>query len=99
MGVHYSQNHLLRIVPFKIKNCTETFNGVIDDGSTLTFISQNLRQMFSDLKCRIICCKTSGLNGVEQEINNEEIILPILDQLGRTILVEAIVVDKINSNI
>ena len=99
MGVHYSQNHLLRIVPFKIKNCTETFNGVIDDGSTLTFISQNLRQMFSDLKCRIIYCRTSGLNGVEQEINNEEIILPILDQLGRTILVEAIVVDKINSNI
>ena len=99
MGVHYSQNHLLRVVPFRIKNHIGTFNGVIDDGSTLTFISQSLRQKFSNLKCRIISCKTSGLNGLEQEINNEEILLPILDQQNRTILVEAIVVDKINSNI
>ena len=99
MGVHYSQNHLLRVVPFKIKNFNHTFNGVIDDGSTLTFISKDLRQKIPNLKCRIISCTTSGLNGLEQEINNEEIILPILDQLNRTILVEAIVVDKINSNI
>ena len=99
LGVHYSQNHLLRVVPFKIKNFNGTFNGVIDDGSTLTFISQSLRQKIPDLKWRIISCKTSGLNGQEQEINNEEIILPILDQLGRTVFVEAIVVDQINSNI
>ena len=99
VGVHYSQNHLLRVVPFKIKNFSGTFNGVIDDGSTLTFISQHLRQKIPHLKWRTINCKTSGLNGQEQEINNEEIILPILDQQGKIVLVEAIVVDNINHNI
>ena len=99
VGVNYSQNNLLRVVPFEIDNYKGIFNGIIDDGSTLTFISQSLRQKFSNLRHRFISCKTSGLNGQEQEINNEEIILPILDIFGRRILVEAIVVEQINPNI
>ena len=99
VGVNYSQNNLLRVVPFEIDNYQGVFNGVIDDGSTLTFISQKLRQRLPNLKCRVISCRTSGLNGQEQEINNEEVILPILDIFGRRILVEAIVVEQINPNI
>ena len=96
VGVNYSQNNLLRVVPFEIDKYRGIFNGVIDDGSTLTFISQSLRNKLPKLRYRIISCKTSGLNGQEQEINNEEIILPILDALGQKILVEAIVVEQIN---
>ena len=99
VGVNYSQNNLLRVVPFEIDKYRGIFNGVIDDGSTLTFISQSLRNKLPKLRYRIISCKTSGLNGQEQEINNEEVILPILDALGQKILVEAIVVEQINPNI
>ena len=73
VGVNYSQNNLLRVVPVKIPNYDYIFNGVIDDGSTLSFISRQMRDQLPKLKSRIISCLISGLNGQEQEIHNEEI--------------------------
>ena len=99
VGVNYSQNNLLRVVPVKIINYDTTLNGVIDDGSTLSFISKQLRDLLLNLKSRTINCLISGLNGQEQEINNEEVIIPIQDSQGKTITVEFIVVNEINPNI
>ena len=99
VGVNYSQNNLLRVVPVKIPNYDSILNGVIDDGSTLSFISRRRRNELPKLKSRIISCLISGLNGQEQNINNEEIILPIYDITGRIHTIEVIVVDEINPNI
>ena len=71
VGVNYSQNNLLRVVPVKIPNYDSILNGVIDDGSTLSFISRRRRNELPKLKSRIISCLISGLNGQEQNINNE----------------------------
>ena len=98
-SVNYADNNLLRVVPFQLQALEGAYNLVIDDGSTLSFIDKSLRDTIPNLKTRTIKCKVSGLNGQSQEIQNEEVVVPLLNQSGEVILVEAVVVDEINPNI
>ena len=98
-SVNYSTTNLVRIVPFLTDN-EKLSNGVVDDGSTLSFISQSLRQNLSHLKSRTVRCEVTGINNSSQQIINEEVTVPIFSTThSAKFLVEAIVVEQINSGI
>ena len=78
------------------ESSNETFNGLIDDGSTISFVDSDLRnRIMSSTIRRPIDLGVSGLNRATQEIRSEEIILPLHNQNGTKFDVEAIVIEKI----
>ena len=72
-----SRNNLLRIIPANVttNQGLQTFNGLLDDGSTISFIDADLRNQIVGARSTPIDLGVSGLNGTNQEIRSEEIVL------------------------
>ena len=96
-----SRNNLLRIIPANVttNQGLQTFNGLLDDGSTISFIDADLRNQIVGARSTPIDLGVSGLNGTNQEIRSEEIVLSLYNQEGKKFEIEAIVIQKINENI
>ena len=95
------RNNLLRIIPanIKTKNGIRTFNAIIDDGSTVTFVDSNLKNSLINIQTTPINFGVSGINGTGQDIQSEEIKLSLYNQDNKEFIIDAIVIDKINENI
>ena len=76
------RNNLLRIIPanIKTKNGIRTFNAIIDDGSTVTFVDSNLKNSLINIQTTPINFGVSGINGTGQDIQSEEIKLSLYNQ-------------------
>ena len=97
-SVNYSKNNLVRVVPFFTSN-NELCNSIIDDGSTVNFIERKLRDRLTNLPSKMVQCEVTGINNSTQKIHNEEVLVPIFNYNGDRFIVEAIVIDSINSDI